>query len=312
MFNNITGLATVQGTNWAQRRVRTKKIPPSRTERGLHPTDLYPSKCLEDPVIVETSPIAEISPKISPLRILIIEDSITIILIVTKLLENKGHIVESAKNGFSGLNRLKEVFNTRSDFDLVLLDVQMPVMDGFECVSRYRMFEKDQLKNLSTAMVNKRKKDTLKLLLHSRYFRISYANNLTNKSVNVDNFRYNKSPSLSERTSGAAFEDSHTEGSEKVFSNLPKHVYSFDIEAEAEAEVDAYDENKDDGGSLMSNSCSNRSDIMLRRGNMAIVGMSANSDNESRIQALRKGMNFFITKPFSNTDLQNILNLFGP
>ena len=117
---------------------------------------------------------------------------------------------------------------------------------------------------------------------------------------------------MSERMSGAAFEDSQTEDSENVFSNLPKHVDSFDIEAEAEAEVDAYDENKDDGGSLMSNSCSNRSDILLRRGNMAIVGMSANSDNESRIQALRKGMNFFITKPFSNTDLQNILNLFGP
>jgi CheY-like chemotaxis protein len=305
----------VQSSDWAVRRVRTRKIPPSLTERGLHPTDLYPSKCLEDPV-VETSTLAEISPKISPLRILIIEDSITIILIVTKLLENKGHTVESCKNGFSGLNRLKEVFNTRSDFDLVLLDVQMPVMDGFECVSRYRMFEVDQLKNLSTAMVNKRKKDTLKLLLHSKYFRISYANNLTNKSVNVDNFRYNRSPSMSERTSGAACEDSQTEGSEKVFSNLPKHIDSFDIEeeaeAEAEAKVDTYDENKDDGGSLMSNSCSNKSDIMLRRGNMAIVGMSANSDNESRIQALRKGMNFFITKPFSNTDLQNILNLFGP
>lgn len=256
----------------------------------------------------------EITTKVSPLRILIIEDSITIILIVTKLLENKGHIVESEKNGFSGLNRLKEVFNTTNDFDLVLLDVQMPVLDGFECVSRYRIFEMEQLKNLATAKLTKRKTDTLKLLLHSKYFRISYANNLTNKSVNVDNFRYDKSSEVCERTSVAAYDDCHIDGAEPIFSNLPKRVESLDLEAgtEPEVELDADDENKDDAASVISNSNSNRSDIMLRRGNMAIVGMSANSDNESRIQALKKGMNFFITKPFSNTDLQNILNLFGP
>lgn len=301
MIHIIIGLNSVQGTNWAMRRVRSRKMPPS------HPFDLFPNKSLEDPV-------TEITTKVSPLRILIIEDSITIILIVTKLLENKGHIVESEKNGFAGLNRLKEVFNTTNDFDLVLLDVQMPVLDGFECVSRYRIFEMEQLKNLKTAKVTKRKTDTLKLLLHSKYFRISYANNLTNKSVNVDNFQYGKCTDVIERTSVAADDECHMDGSEPIFSNLPKRVDSLDIEAgtEPEVELDVDDENKDDGASVISNSNSYRSDIMLRRGNMAIVGMSANSDNESRIQALKNGMNFFITKPFSNTDLQNILNLFGP
>jgi CheY-like chemotaxis protein len=254
---------------------------------------------------------AEIVPKVEPLRILIIEDSITIILIVTKLLEKKGHIVESEKNGFAGLNRLKDVFNTKNDFDLVLLDVQMPVLDGFECVSRYRAFEMEQIKNLNNAALNKSKTDTLKLLLHSKYFRINYANNLQHNSFNADNFKYlagsSSNTSHYERPGIVSF-DGCASSSRNEFSNFPSRMDSAD-NAEIGGEPDVDDASKDEV-SIASNSQSHKSDLVLRRGNMAIVGMSANNDNESRILALRKGMNFFITKPFSNSDLQNILNLF--
>jgi CheY-like chemotaxis protein len=295
----LSGLTVVGGTNWAQRRRRIKKMPPLISA---------PSSAASQDLLAneqdEASDIAtEIAPKVEPLRILIIEDSITIILIVTKLLEKKGHIVESEKNGFAGLNRLKEVFNTKNDFDLVLLDVQMPVLDGFECVSRYRAFEMEQIKNLNNVALNKSKTDTLKLLLHSKYFRINYANNLQHNSFNVDNFKYtgsSNSASQSERPGNVSYEGCTSSNND--FSNFPSRMDSVDA-------ADTDDVSKDEA-SIASNSYSHKSDIVLRRGNMAIVGMSANNDNESRILALRKGMNFFITKPFSNSDLQNILNLF--
>lgn len=299
----------IGGTNWAQRRRRVKKIPPSISPPSRSDVKEMISMDANEALDVAT----QFLPKVEPLRILIIEDSITIILIVTKLLEKKGHIVESEKNGFAGLNRLKEVFNTKNDFDLVLLDVQMPVLDGFECVSRYRAFEMEQIKNMNNAALNKNKTDTLKLLLHSKYFRINYANNLRNNSFNADNFKYAGSSSgatQSERPGIVSF-DQCASSSRNDFSNLPSRMESVDASdgVGIGLEPDVDDASKDEA-SIASNSFSHKSEIVLRRGNMAIVGMSANNDNESRILALRKGMNFFITKPFSNSDLQNILNLF--
>jgi CheY-like chemotaxis protein len=250
---------------------------------------------------------------VAPLRILIIEDSLTITVIVTKLLEKKGHIVESEKNGFSGLNRLKEVFNTIYDFDLVLLDVQMPVLDGFECVSRYRAFEVEQIKNMNNNALNKSKTDTLKLLLHSNYFRVNYSNNMSNYNFNIDNFNYLRNTAT--RTGSETSE----KGTSKS-SNNRQTYYSDSVNVGDECNNKENDTPFDNLGSFNNShryhhdsgasKDNGESDVVLRRGNMAIVGMSADNDNESRILALRKGMNFFITKPFTGADLQNILNLF--
>ena len=313
----MPALSVVGANSWAQRRLRVRKTnfsaPVNITTDGAEMTLSAGSslKC-------EDTELSCGVPKVEPLRILIIEDSITVIMIVTKLLEKKGHIVESAKNGFSGLNRLKEVFNTRSDFDLVLLDVQMPVLDGFECVSRYRAFEVEQIKNLNNSVLSKSKTDTLKLLLHSNYFRVNYTNNLGSNSFNIDNFKYMKSDGSSKNSVGSQ-EPAHVCHSIKL-ANVPDDYY----DARPDARIGSPEHNsmnigRDFGPRLHGSSpkegisrtsSSNGLNVVLRRGNMAIVGMSANNDNESRILALRKGMNFFITKPFSGVDLQNILNLF--
>lgn len=86
------------------------------------------------------------------------------------------------------------------DFDFVLSDLQMPVMDGYQCAKRYREFEKEE---------------------------------------------------------------------------------------------------------LLFNQCNTP---MLRH-NMPIIGMSANSDSESKQLALLD-MNMFLPKPFTKNDLQQIINLF--
>ena len=52
-------------------------------------------------------------------------------MMTARMLAKLGHDVESAANGSVGLDKLKAVYGTAGDFDVVLCDFQMPVMDGF-------------------------------------------------------------------------------------------------------------------------------------------------------------------------------------
>lgn len=74
------------------------------------------------------------------LRILLVDDSLTIIKVTARSLRSQGHEVETKSNGSAALDRLILGYPT-NDFNLVLMDLQMPVMDGIEAVRRYREFE---------------------------------------------------------------------------------------------------------------------------------------------------------------------------
>jgi CheY-like chemotaxis protein/HPt (histidine-containing phosphotransfer) domain-containing protein len=71
------------------------------------------------------------------LHILVAEDNAINSLVAVRLLEKAGHSVAVAINGQEALNALERAF-----FDLVLMDLQMPIMGGFEAVARIREQEK--------------------------------------------------------------------------------------------------------------------------------------------------------------------------
>ena len=177
------------------------------------------------PVTASITDVLNAPIELSNLRFLVVDDSPSILKVLSRSLQSKKFIVETADNGSAGLDRLLEGYDS-NDFDVVLMDLQMPVMDGIEAVRRYREFEVSQ--RLTNCAVNQNQE------LHSL----------------------------------------HTLGS-------------------------------------LSSSLSLSIPAVASRKELLIIGMSANSDEDTKQCALNAGMNVFLAKPFTLKDLLPVLQRFA-
>lgn len=72
-------------------------------------------------------------------RILVIDDEAVIINVLRRMISRSGHSIASADSGFEGIRMFSE--NT---YDLVLLDVLLPDMDGFQIARKMKNLKSDQ------------------------------------------------------------------------------------------------------------------------------------------------------------------------
>jgi CheY-like chemotaxis protein/HPt (histidine-containing phosphotransfer) domain-containing protein len=80
------------------------------------------------------------------LKVLVVDDARTNRIILTNMLEDAGHSVKCLENGLDLFHAIESVLRGKSDaeqFDVVLTDVQMPLMDGITATRKIRELENE-------------------------------------------------------------------------------------------------------------------------------------------------------------------------
>jgi len=70
---------------------------------------------------------------LSGVKVLSVDDAIDNQLLVKKILQRHGAEVETAANGAEGFDKA-----INGEFDIVLMDIQMPVLDGYRATEKLR------------------------------------------------------------------------------------------------------------------------------------------------------------------------------
>ncbi len=91
----------------------------------------------EEKTIGEVEPL-RVDEKV-PLRILVVDDTVDNQNLARRILEKEGYVVDVAENGEKAIEAVRG-----NRYDLILMDVQMPVMDGFSATKEIRKLQRER------------------------------------------------------------------------------------------------------------------------------------------------------------------------
>lgn len=94
-------------------------------------------------------PISADSYETQKLKILVAEDDSISLKFISKILKIFGENLLIARNGFEAVNLCKK----NPDIDIILMDIQMPVMNGYEAIKKIREFNQDVIIITQSAFV---------------------------------------------------------------------------------------------------------------------------------------------------------------
>ncbi len=93
-----------------------------------------------------TKEVAEAGPSIKGMRLLLVEDNELNVFVAKTILEKDGCLVDTANNGQVALAKFNA--SNPGDYQAILMDVRMPVMDGIEATKAIRALNRPDAKSI--------------------------------------------------------------------------------------------------------------------------------------------------------------------
>ncbi|GAA5917845.1 hypothetical protein JCM5296_005723 [Sporobolomyces johnsonii] len=109
---------------------------PSTTAKPIFSTHVAGIRHISE---YKKSPPATVEDRVTKMRVLVVEDELVNRMIIQQRLKKDGHEVVVAEHGGVAVRKFEEDRN----FDVILMDLQMPIMNGLEATKNIRRIEKE-------------------------------------------------------------------------------------------------------------------------------------------------------------------------